>query len=309
MCGIAGLFFKNGTHPEQLGPLFTPMLAKMESRGADSVGFAIYGDRAATGSHWLTLGGDVRTDWAAITGWISERLGRSVIEPQQHHTHAVYEVPQDSGSQLSELEAIFPVVVMSTGTKMRIFKEAGSPTELLGLFGLSGFRSSHAIGHTRMATESAVITAGAHPFSTGEDFCLVHNGSLSNHHWIKRKLERQGLTFRTENDSEVAAGFLSWRLREGDSLEAAVEAALRDLDGFFTFCIGTANGFAVLRDPIACKPAVLVETDDYVAMASEYRSLADLPGASQGRIWEPAPGTVYAWEFAHDAVPASLRTA
>lgn len=304
MCGIAGLFFKNGSRPERLGPLFTPMLARMESRGADSVGFAIYGDEAASGAHWLTLGGTLTTDWPAITGWLSAMLASPVEEPRVVHTHAVYEVPTGSGELIGGIESAFPVVIMSSGRRMQIFKEAGSPTELLDLFGLTSVRGTHAIGHTRMATESAVITAGAHPFSTGEDFCLVHNGSLSNHHWVRRKLERQGIHFRTENDSEVAAGFLSWRLREGDSLETALEAALRDLDGFFTFCIGTANGFAVLRDPIACKPAVLVETDDYVAMASECRSLADLPGASDGRIWEPEPGTVYAWEFQHSATTA-----
>jgi methylamine---glutamate N-methyltransferase subunit A len=156
-------------------------------------------------------------------------------------------------------------------------------------------RGSHAIGHTRMATESAVTTAGSHPFSTGQDLCLVHNGSLSNHNRLRAKLQRAGLEFRTDNDSEVAAAYLTWRLSEGASLPQALESALRDLDGFYTFTIGTRDGFAVLRDPIACKPAVMAETDDYVAMSSEYRSLAGLPGIERARLWEPEPATVYSW--------------
>jgi amidophosphoribosyltransferase len=149
-----------------------------------------------------------------------------------------------------------------------------------------------------MATESAVTTAGSHPFSTGMDLCLVHNGSLSNHNRLRTNLERDGIEFRTENDTEVAAGYLTWRLRQGLSLAEALRAALKDLDGFYTFAIGTAEGFAVLRDPIACKPAVMAETDDYVAMASEYRSLAGLPGIESARLWEPEPGVVYSWSRA-----------
>ncbi len=164
--------------------------------------------------------------------------------------------------------------------------------------GLTDFQGTHALGHTRMATESRVTTEGSHPFSTGHDLCLVHNGSLSNHNRLREFLRREGMEFQTENDTEVAAAYLTWRLREGASLEQALEGCLGDLDGFYTFLVGTADGFAVLRDPIACKPAVLAETDDWVAMASEYRAIAVLPGASDARIWEPEPSVVYAWEKA-----------
>ena len=163
-------------------------------------------------------------------------------------------------------------------------------------FALTRAQGSHAIGHTRMATESAVTTAGSHPFSTGDDLCLVHNGSLSNHNSLREELIRQGMTFRTENDTEVAAAYLTHRMRQGDSLRQALENGIRDLDGFYTFCVGTADGFAVVRDPIACKHAVLAETDDWVAMATEYRAIAQLPGAETARIWEPAPQTIYTWE-------------
>src|SRR3954454_15338513 len=187
---------------------------------------------------------------------------------------------------------------MSAGQAIEIYKETGRPEEFVRRFALEDFQGTHALGHTRMATESRVTTEGSHPFSTGLDLCLVHNGSLSNHNRLREKLRREGIDFQTENDTEVAAGYLAWRLRDGASLEQALEGCLGDLDGFYTFLVGTADGFGVLRDPIACKPAVLAETDDWVAMSSEYRAISVLPGASEARAWEPAPGTVYAWERA-----------
>jgi len=167
--------------------------------------------------------------------------------------------------------------------------------EVARTFGLETRSGTHGIAHTRMATESAVTISGSHPFSTGPDTCLVHNGSLSNHHLLRAFLEAHGERLQTENDSEVAAAFLSWRMREGDSLKQALHAALTRLDGFYTLTIGTRDGFAVLRDPIACKPAVLAETDQWVAMASEFRAIAPLPGVETARIWEPEPGVVYSW--------------
>jgi glutamate synthase domain-containing protein 1 len=181
---------------------------------------------------------------------------------------------------------------------MELYKGVGVPGTVSRRYDLMGMGGSHAIGHTRMATESAVTTDGAHPFSTGLDQCLVHNGSLSNHNAVRRTLSREGIAFATENDSEVAAGYLTWRMREGASLGEALEASLKDLDGFYTFVVGTETGFAVLRDPIACKPAVMAETADYVAFGSEYRVLVGLPGIEAARVFEPEPATVYAWERA-----------
>ena len=185
--------------------------------------------------------------------------------------------------------------VNSTGASIEIYKEKGLPSDVINRFGVARMQGTHALGHTRMATESAVTTAHSHPFSTGDDLCLVHNGSLSNHNRLREFLIKRGIGFSTDNDSEVAAGYLTWRLREGLSLDEALQAALHDLDGFFTFAIGTGDGFAVLRDPIACKPAVMAETADWVAMASEYRAIAVLPGADQAECWEPEPATVYSW--------------
>jgi methylamine---glutamate N-methyltransferase subunit A len=213
--------------------------------------------------------------------------------------HAVVLAEGDAGEAEADIRSQHPDVrVMSAGRVVEIYKEVGRPRAFAEAFALSDFQGTHGLGHTRMATESRVTTEGSHPFSTGHDLCLVHNGSLSNHNRLRRELRREGMEFQTENDTEVAAAYLTWRLREGASLEQALEGCLDDLDGFYTFLVGTADGFAVLRDPIACKPAVLAETDDWVAMASEYRAIAVLPGASDARIWEPEPSVVYAWEKA-----------
>ena len=186
--------------------------------------------------------------------------------------------------------------ITSSGAVLEIYKEVGLPAEVLDIFGISEVSGTHVVGHTRMATESAVTTEGAHPFNTGDDLCLVHNGSLSNHHRLREWLrENAGIRFQTENDTEVAAGYLTWKLREGATIPEALEAAIADLDGFYTFAVGTREGFSVLRDPIACKPAVLAETDDRVAMASEYRALARLPGVESATVWESKPATVYSW--------------
>ena len=184
---------------------------------------------------------------------------------------------------------------MGAGDAIEIYKEVGYPSEVARRFDLKNMRGTHGIGHTRMATESAVTTLGAHPFSTGPDECLVHNGSLSNHNNVRRELVRDGMTFETENDTEVAAAYLTWRMNQGMDLGQALTRSLDDLDGFYTFVVGTKTGLGVLRDPIACKPAVLAETDRYVAFGSEYRALVDLPDIETAKVWEPEPATVYFW--------------
>jgi amidophosphoribosyltransferase len=272
------------------------MLIEMTDRDPDSAGFAIYGDEVADGQIKLTLQHpDKDFSWNDLASRLNEGLGEEV-DYFQNATAAVVKVKGTEAAARRFLEQHFPDVrIMSIGRSIEILKEMGLPQAVSDRFNLPGMKGSHIIGHTRMATESAVTTEGSHPFSTGMDLCLVHNGSLSNHNRLRSSLERHGIDFETDNDTEVAAGYLTWRLREGATLQEALESALRDLDGFYTFAIGTRDGFAVLRDPIACKQAVMAETDDYVAMATEYRSLAGLPGVDAARIWEPEPGRIYSW--------------
>jgi len=290
MCGIAGLFLKNRALEPQLGALTAAMLGVLTDRGPDSAGFAIYG-AGVPGAVKLTLRGNV--DFAEVAAALD-------VAATVHDDHAVIVVPQAREAAVrAALAAKFPgVAIVAAGARMELFKGVGLPDDVSKRFGLAGMSGSHAIGHTRMATESAVTTQGAHPFSTGPDQCLVHNGSLSNHNDVRRRLMRERITFETQNDTEVAAGFLSWKLREGAKLDAALTAALDELDGFYTFVVGTESGFGVLRDPVACKPAVMAETDDYVAFGSEYRALVDLPGISKAHLFEPEPAKVYFWERA-----------
>ncbi len=296
MCGIVGLYTKNPDLQSSLGALLSAMLIQMADRGPDSAGFAIYHDPVDAELIKVTLQGDHDTDWQLIEQKIANELDPAV-KVSRIATHAVVTLSVDGDKAVEWIDGNLDMVRMtSNGRSIEIFKEKGHPQEVIETFGLGDMTGTHALGHTRMATESRVTTEHSHPFSTGMDLCLVHNGSLSNHNRLREKLRADGIRFQTDNDSEVAAGYLTWRLKQGATLKESMQAALADLDGFYTFAIGTKNGFAVLRDPIACKPAVLAETDDWVAMSSEYRSIAQLPGNEKARVWEPNPATIYSWE-------------
>jgi methylamine---glutamate N-methyltransferase subunit A len=296
MCGIAGLFSKSSAVSESLGGHLGEMLLQLGDRGPDSAGVAVYRDRVAPGSSKVSLhSADPLQDWEGLQAALDDAFGAG--EAEVRASHAVIVVEADADTAVGWLRERYPELrVMSAGEAIEIYKEAVLPSEFVERFDLASISGTHALGHTRMATESKVTTDGSHPFSTGLDLCLVHNGSLSNHNRLREELRAEGIEFQTLNDTEVAAGYLTWRLREGASLEAALEGCLEDLDGFYTFAVGTVDGFAVLRDPIACKPAVMAETDDWVAMASEYRAIATLPGADTARMWEPEPAKVYSWE-------------
>jgi glutamate synthase domain-containing protein 1 len=296
MCGIVGLFLKDRSLEPRLGALLTDMLVTMTDRGPDSAGIAIYGGEAAGSAKLTVQSDDPQADFATL----AEELGSVIdaaVSGAVKDSHIVLTLPADkvaaARQALPELRQ--GVRVMSTGAAMEIYKKVGLPRDVAARFAVSQMSGSHGIGHTRMATESAVTTLGAHPFSTGLDQCLVHNGSLSNHNALRRKLRREGIHIETENDTEVGAAYLTWKMQTGSSLGEALKSSLEDLDGFFTFVVGTKDGFGVVRDPIACKPAVMAETDQYVAFGSEYRALVNLPGIETARVWEPEPATVYFW--------------
>jgi amidophosphoribosyltransferase len=308
MCGIVGLFLKDKSLEPKLGDMLTNMLITMTDRGPDSAGIAIYGEESE-GKAKLTVQSDTpdaafhKLDYAlrdAVKGKVSMTL---------KDTHAVLEINADQmATARAFLNENHPNLrLMSRGGSLEIFKEVGLPKNVAERFNVRKMSGSHGIGHTRMATESAVTTMGAHPFNTGDDQCLVHNGSLSNHNSLRRKLRRLGVHIETENDTEVGAAYLTWKMQTGSTLGEALQSSLDDLDGFFTFLVGTKDGFGVVRDPIACKPAVMAETDQYVAFGSEYRALVNLPGIEDARVWEPEPATVYFWS--HDTAPTEQEKA
>ena len=302
MCGIVGLFLKDDSLQPHLGELLSEMLVTMSDRGPDSAGIAIYGgdSEVSRSVAKITLQShSADTDFAGLSDEVAAAIEADggTVSLAVKDTHAVLLVPVAKAAGVrAVLAGIRPAVrIMSVGEAIEIYKEVGLPRSVAERFSVSRMSGTHGIGHTRMATESAVTTMGAHPFSTGADQCLVHNGSLSNHNSLRRTLIRDGVHFETNNDTEVAAAYLTHKMQQGASLGEALESGLDDLDGFYTFVVGTRDGFGVVRDPIACKPAVMAETDQYVAFGSEYRALVNLPGIDAARVWEPEPATVYFW--------------
>lgn len=296
MCGIVGLFAKSPELQPELGRHLTAMLVEMTDRGPDSAGVAVYREPVEKGWTKLSLcNGHAEYPWETLSQEFSDDFGREVRH-EQRGNHSVFRIHEDFEPIQAWLRHRHPELrIVSAGDSIEIFKEKGLPSDVARNFSLDTLSGTHALGHTRMATESAVTTEHSHPFSTGLDLCLAHNGSLSNHNRLRSYLRRHGIEFQTDNDSEVAAGYLAWRMREGATLDEALQSAMKDLDGFFTFAVGTRDGFAVVRDPIGCKHGVLAETDEWVAMATEYRAIAPLPGADKASIWEPVPGQIYSW--------------
>jgi methylamine---glutamate N-methyltransferase subunit A len=297
MCGIVGLLIKDPSKSHLLGEYGTKMLIGMATRGCDSAGLAAYtGEVEGEGARKLSLyspEGDL--DWERLADGMREALGIEASVSAKGN-HAVL-VPHSAADEAFRwLTGEHPEAhVLSVGRSIEVYKDVGHPADIAARYGFSELSGSHIVAHTRMATESAVTWAHAHPFTVGEDFCLVHNGSLSNPHSLRRMLERRGMRFDTDNDTEAAARFLEWRLREGDDMEGAIRAGFEELDGFYTFLIGTGDELALVRDAFACKPAVVAETEEYVAISSEFRSLAHLPGVNDADVFEPMPEEIYVW--------------
>jgi glutamate synthase domain-containing protein 1 len=296
MCGIVGLYVKNPKLKTKLGKFFKPMIIEMTNRGPDSAGVAIYRNPVKKNQTKFSLAHtDPVFDWKKIDVGL-ERALKCDCRISKIGSHCILVTNGKEKAVTDWLAKHFPEVrIVGSGHTIEIFKETGLPAAVYDKFNLDEAQGTHIIGHTRMATESAVTTAGSHPFATGADLCLVHNGSLSNHNRLRENLRREGMEFQTENDTEVAAAYMTWKLRQGATLKETLQDALKDLDGFYTFLVGTHDGFAVVRDPIACKHAVIAENDDYVAMATEYRAIAHLPGADKAKIWEPEPVKIYTW--------------
>ena len=296
MCGIVGLHLRNQTLYPRLGELLTPMLLAMAERGPDSAGIALYENGLPVDCLRYSL-------LAPAPGYawdeLAERLRialRTEIQTRPIAAAAVLTIAGEPERVLAELQCSAPDVrVMAYGRAMEIYKDVGDPGEICQRYGIVGRSGYQGLGHTRMATESAVTTDHSHPFAAASDLCLVHNGSFSNYATVRRRLVDNGVTFQTDNDSEVAARYLAYQMAGGADLVQALRTLMRALDGFFTLLVASHDQFAVVRDAFACKPAVIAETMDYVAMASEYRALAELPGIDEARVFEPEPEEIYVW--------------
>ena len=296
MCGVVGLLIRNPALEPALGVLLEPMIGALSDRGPDSSGIAVYSDRPDPGHpEWrISLGSDAEMDWTPLCAELVERCGVSarplprgaLVEGRQASVDGVSDIVRRSWPE---------VRVVATGGSVQVVKDIGRPEVTGRSIGLAGWSGYLAVAHTRMATESAVTLLHSHPFVPAPDLCVVHNGSFSNYATVRRSLRARGVSFDSDNDSEVAARLLAERLGLGDDLEEATRWIMKELDGFFTLVITTAGAMSVVRDAFACKPAVVAETPGYVAVASEYRALAHLPDIGAARVFEPRPEEVYTW--------------
>jgi methylamine---glutamate N-methyltransferase subunit A len=302
MCGIVGLLVKKPALRPRLGELMMPMLIGMTERGPDSAGMAVFTEPVAEGLHKLSLysgegASGARYDWPAL-----ETSLRAACDPAARLfakvNHAVLGIARPVAEVKAWIKANAPgVQVLSAGSAIDLYKDVGLPADIARRYDFGALAGTHLVGHTRMATESAVTVENAHPYTAGLDWCLVHNGSLSNPYQLRRELEPLGIEFDGDCDTEAACRYLEWRMREGDDLEAALHRGFEAFDGFFTFLMGTRDKLALVRDPFACKPAIVAETDDYVAIASEFRSLAHLPDVKHAQLFEPKPEHIYSWSI------------
>ncbi len=292
MCGIVGIYLKNKKLEKSLGRFLSGMLKNMSSRGPDSAGFAIYKEeKKYKYKYSICLN---KINFLTFKKQFTKVIKKAKIE--QISDHVIIKTNEKPEKILKIInEKLKDISLVGYGKSIEIFKQVGNPEKVVKKFNLEKLEGSHGIGHTRMATESAITTDGSHPYSTGEDECLVHNGSLSNHNNLRRELRKKGSKFNSENDTEVAAGYISNSLKNKNTLKDTLLSGLKDLDGFYTFITGTRKGFAIVRDEIACKPAVIAETNDYVAIASEFQAMAHLPNVNNAKIFEPDPGIVYTW--------------
>ena len=310
MCGIVGLLIRRPELRARLGELAVPMLDCMGDRGPDSAGLAVFDSqpkstRLGFSLYWR----EGVSDWDSLLRHHRERReGEATLDENGDNGLLWTEMTQPEVA--AWLGQDWPgVSLLSAGNSIRLYKDEGHPRDIAMRYGFASFSGSHLVGHTRMATESMVSPAHAHPFTAGQDFCLVHNGSLSNPNSVRRRLQRQGIAFETDNDTEAGCRYLEWRMREGDSLEEAIESSFGELDGFFTFLMATDEKMVLVRDAFACKPAVVAETDDYVAVGSEFRALAHLPGVADANVYEPAPRVIYSWSVSEAEAPQATAVA
>jgi methylamine---glutamate N-methyltransferase subunit A len=302
MCGIVGLHLKTSAREHELGRLILPMLDCMSSRGADSAGLVFFSSPVAEGRYRYSvrLDGlapdDVAADVSRLSGELAAATGQPVECERVRHDGAVLVASDHVDLVKSELLRLRPEsVVMGYGRSLEIVKGVGSAGEVCERFDIADRFGFQGIGHTRMATESAVTTDHSHPFSPVHDLAVVHNGSFSNPATVRRKLEEQDIFCVTDNDTEVAARLIGRELSRGGGMHAALKEVGNEMDGFYTLLVATDREFAVVRDSFACKPLVVAETDEYVAVTSEYIAMTSLPGIEDAHVFEPKPEEIHVW--------------
>ncbi len=307
MCGIAGIIYRNGGGDREVGRDMTRMLQAMKHRGPDSTGYALYRGDADTYVMHVKL-----TDAVEPDAELAQRLQRQrdqveariraagaeieQIKETQRTMTAVFGFDGDLKLLADSVERVRDTEVLSLGRSLEIVKDLGDAETVSDEYGLSDYVGTHAIGHARMATESDVDIANAHPYWAYPfpDVAVVHNGQLTNfHHW-RRRLQRAGHRFQSECDSEIIAVYLAQQMSEGRSLEQAMRQSLTDLDGVFTYICVTEDALGVAKDELGAKPLVLYEDDDLVALASEEIAIRQVLDR-EIETHDPYEGVVRVW--------------
>ncbi len=310
MCGIAGLIHRGSTG--NIGSEMVAMLQSLRHRGPDSTGFALYGEGA---DHRTVMRFKVAEQEDVKTGFrihqqIKERraevdrrlaeLGATVISAEPATDYAFRYVIDYTGEMrplADYLEDVEGAEILSLGRGLELIKDLGDATTVAKQYSLEPFQGTHAIGHTRMATESDVDIRSAHPYWAYpfQDVAVVHNGQLTNYWSYRRALERRGHRFVSNCDSELIAVYLADQLQHGQDLEEAMRRSVNELDGVFTYVVATADQLGMAKDTMAAKPMVLYESDKFIALASEEVAIRSIFPYEMD-TWDPYEGEVRVWQ-------------
>jgi len=284
MCGIAGVIHRGGA--ADIGTEMTSMLLSLRHRGPDSTGFAVYGtpnageyvmrfkvaeqEDLATG---FKIHQAIRERKAAVDARLAEK-GAAVVDEQTATEYAYryrFSFDGDVKSLARYIEDVEGAEILSLGHALELIKDLGDAARVSDQYRLMGFRGTHSIGHTRMATESDVDIRSAHPYWAYpyNDISVVHNGQITNYWIMRREMERKGHRFMSSCDSELLAVYTADKLNEGYQLEDSLRQSIKEIDGVFTYLVATADQLGMAKDTMAAKPMVLYESDDLVALASE----------------------------------------
>lgn len=284
MCGIAGLIHRG--HSADVGGEMTAMLRALKHRGPDSTGFAVYGE-PSPGDYIMRLkvaeqediakGHGIRERIAERVAQVEKRLAEHGAEIKAHdkvtdYAHRYVLAHEGDTERLArDVEEVEGVEILSLGNGLELIKDLGDARQVAGLYGLEGFQGTHAIGHTRMATESDVDIRSAHPYWAFpyNDVSVVHNGQITNYWLMRREMERKGHRFMSNCDSELLAVYTAHNLANGMSLRDSMERSIGEIDGVFTYLVATKDELGMAKDTMAAKPLVLYESDDMIALASE----------------------------------------
>jgi methylamine---glutamate N-methyltransferase subunit A len=310
MCGIAGIIYRDGGGERQVGRDMTAMLQAMKHRGPDSTGYALYRPAAGDGyvMHVKLAESNGHQDFDFAQRLRRQRadvenrmrsMGAQIGEVKpatQHALTVTFGFDGDLKELADYVEDVRGTEVLSLGRSLEIVKDLGDANTVAADYGLDQFLGTHAIGHARMATESDVDIANAHPYWAYPfpDVAVVHNGQLTNYHQWKRRLERAGHRFQSLCDSEIIAVYLAERMANGDSLQEAMQRSLRELDGVFTYICVTEDALGVAKDELGAKPLVLYESDDIVALASEEIAIRKVVDR-EIETYDPYEGAVMVW--------------